>query len=364
MSRHDRDGDRRARIPVITRRRLVILLSAAATLMLCGVAAVVAAQRDGAADGRSPVAFAAQPSPAAAAASTAPASAAPASSGVPDASVAPSGRAGPAPSAAAKTAAGPGPARGVATPLSAKKGVSTWYFDGVGQALADVRASWYYNWAAGREKTTGPTGVEFVPMIWGANSVTPATLDLARKQGRALLGFNEPDFATQSNLSAAQALDLWPQLMATGLRLGSPAPATGAATPGGWLDQFMSGAAARGYRVDFIALHWYGSDFSPAAVNHLREYLQATYDRYHKPIWLTEYALIKFGSSEQYPTPEQQSTFVRASTAMMDGLPFVERYAWFSLPTREDGAEGTGLYRSGTTPTAAGAAYRAAGAPA
>ena len=121
----------------------------------------------------------------------------------------------------------------------------------------------------------------------------------------------------------------------------------------------MAGAAARGYRVDFIALHWYGSDFSAAAVGQLKSYLQATYDRYHKPIWLTEYALINFSAADKYPSDSQQAAFITASTAMLAALPYVERYAWFALPATS--GSGTGLYRDGSTPTAAGVAYRAAG---
>jgi hypothetical protein len=158
-------------------------------------------------------------------------------------------------------------------------------------------------------------------------------------------------------MTVAQALDLWPQLETTGMRLGSPAVATGADTPGGWLDQFMAGAAARGYRVDFITLHWYGSDFGPAAVGQLERYVQAVYNRYHKPIWLTEYALINFGSGPEYPTQTQQAAFVTGSTAMLDSLPYVERYAWFALPSQ---GEDTGLYRDGTTATQVGLAYQAA----
>jgi Glycosyl hydrolase catalytic core len=265
--------------------------------------------------------------------------------------------ASPSPAARSATPSGqpapPPPAR------SAKKGVSAWYFDGVTQALADVRASWYYNWAAGRANLTAPSGVEYVPMIWGAKSVSAATLSQAKGEGHDLLGFNEPDLGNQANMSVAQALDLWPQLMATGMRLGSPAPAYGAATAESWFDQFMSGAAARGYRVDFIALHWYGSDFSAAATGQLRSYLTATYERYHKPIWLTEYALINFSGTPKYPSASQQASFVTASTAMLAGLSYVERYAWFALPATN--GSGTGLYVDGRTPTAAGAAYRAAG---
>jgi len=132
-------------------------------------------------------------------------------------------------------------------------------------------------------------------------------------------------------------------------------------TPGGWLDQFMSGAATRGYRVDFIALHWYGSDFSAAAVGQLRNYVQAVYNRYHKPIWLTEYALTDFGSSPaRFPAWSQQAAFVTASTAMLERLPYLRRYAWFALPSNS--TDGTvGLYRSGAHPTAAGRAFAAVG---
>lgn len=240
---------------------------------------------------------------------------------------------------------------------SSRKGVSTWYFDGVTSALQNVGATWYYDWANTRQNITAPSGVEFVPMMWGAASVTSANLAQAEQQGTELLGFNEPDMSSQANMTVTQALGLWPELAATGMRLGSPAVAYGGDTPGGWLDQFMSGAASRGYRVDFITLHWYGSDFGPAAVGQLKNYVQAVYNRYHKPIWLTEYALINFGSGQRYPTQAQQAAFVTGSTAMLDSLPYVERYAWFALPSK---GNDTGLYSNGTTATQVGLAYRAA----
>ena len=242
---------------------------------------------------------------------------------------------------------------------SAKKGVSTWEFTGVGTALADVKAAWYWNWSPTPTNGAG-SAATFVPMIWGAGSVTAANLNNAKASGKELLGFNEPDYGSQSNMTVEQALDFWPQLQATGLRLGSPAPATNGAKAGEWLDRFITGARARGYRVDFIALHWYGSDFSAAAVGQLKSYLQAVYDRYHLPIWLTEFALIKFGATTTFPTAAQQTAFITNSTAMLQALPYLERYAWFALPTSKTGDE-TGLYRNGTTPTAAGTAYRSAG---
>ncbi|MFE2537698.1 glycosyl hydrolase [Streptomyces sp. NPDC059371] len=247
----------------------------------------------------------------------------------------------------------PGP--GKQTPAAGRKGVSLNPVDGASQALADSGASWYFNWASSTGAVTKPAGVDYVPMIWGAGSVTDAELGQAATEGRELLGFNEPDSPKQAAMTPEHALDLWPRLEATGLRLGAPAVATGADVAGGWLDRFMQGAAQRGLRVDFIPLHWYGADFGPASADQLRGYLQAVHDRYHKPIWLTEYGLIDFsGSTPRYPGEQEQTDFIRSSTTMLDGLDFVERYAWFTLSTV---TSPTGLY-DGATANAGGRVYR------
>ncbi len=198
-------------------------------------------------------------------------------------------------------------------------------------------------------------------MIWGPGSVTASALAQAKATGSPdLLTFNEPDMSSQSNMTVAQALSLWPQLESTGMTLGAPAVATGAATAGGWLDQFMTGAKSDGYRVDFIPLHWYGGDFNTAdAVSQLQSYIESVYDRYHKPIWLTEFSRINFsGNGPEYPTEAQLSAFVTASIHMLDGLSYVQRYAWFGLPA--SGSSPTGLFDAGPVATEAGKAFETA----
>src|SRR5258707_9752234 len=134
-------------------------------------------------------------------------------------------------------------------------------------------------------------------------------------------------------MSVQQALSLWPKLMATGMTLGSPAVAANAASPGSWLDQFMQGAKAKGYRVNFITVHWYGGNFDTAsAVSELQGYLQAIYERYHLPIWLTEFALTNYGGTPECPAEAQQAAFLTAAANMLAGLPHVQRDAWFALP--------------------------------
>ncbi len=45
---------------------------------------------------------------------------------------------------------------------------------------------------------------------------------------------------------------------------------------------------------------------------------------------------------------------------MLDGLPYVQRYAWFALPVSA-GSGTTGLFGAGAVATVVGKAYEAAG---
>jgi Glycosyl hydrolase catalytic core len=161
-------------------------------------------------------------------------------------------------------------------------------------------------------------------------------------------------------MSVEDALAAWPDLQDTGMRLGSPAVAYGGDRPGGWLDRFMTGARKGGLRVDFITLHWYGSDFSDAAVGQFLGYVDAVHKRYGLPIWVTEYGLMNFGGAPKYPTGAQAAAFITGSTNGMAKRSYVERYAWFGLPAVGDSVA-FGLYTDGDSPTEAGKAYREAG---
>ena len=212
-------------------------------------------------------------------------------------------------------------------PASAKKGAAG-EGKGAGNALRESGVSWCYNWHP-QSQTAMPAGVEFVPMIWGKRDI-PA---IGQMKGKVLLGFNEPEREKQSNMTVEEALEVWPKLEATKMRLGSPAPAGGGARPGGWLDRFMAGVREKEYRVDFICLHWYGQNHdAEAATADLQKYLNSVYELYHKPIWLTEFAL---GNNNGSPaTVEEQQLFMAKALPMLESLPFLERYSWFVFGER------------------------------
>ncbi|MDR3725121.1 MAG: glycosyl hydrolase [Terracidiphilus sp.] len=227
------------------------------------------------------------------------------------------------------------------------------------EAVALSGARWYYNWTA--HPSAVSKDVEFVPMIWGKADID-GDIEAAKRSGaKNLLTFNEPDGQGESDMTVKEAIALWPRLEASGLRLGSPAATTGAP----WLDQFMAAAKARKYRVDFLCLHWYGDITKPGAVSDLQQYLQNYWDRYHLPIWLTEYSGTDFPFHLRKTTVQDNAAFAAATIKMLEKLPFVERYAWYGTrwePDQENYPT-SGLYNTQLhLLTPVGRAYRAAGA--
>ncbi len=247
-----------------------------------------------------------------------------------------------------------------AAPPSKKKGVGHWGRRHGGD-LAAVGAHWYYNWGP-RSGLTNPVRAEFVPMIWGMNNVNDADFAAVKAaKPPVLLGFNEPDMDGQAEMTVAQAVEAWPRLEATGAkRLGSP----GATTWSKWTDEFMAQAKAKRLKVDILCLHWYGDITAPGPVSELHAYLEHYWKTYRLPIWLTEYSGGDFDDHRRKTTVEDNARFARDSVALLESLPYVERYAWFApRVSREDKYYPTvALVGDGDRLTTVGVAYRDAAA--
>ncbi len=262
------------------------------------------------------------------------------------------------------------------TDVPVKKGACVCRYDNGSETdaekLNDLGIGWYYNWGA-----TIPSPdiqAEYVPMIWGAGGVNEDNLSYLRtniENGtyKHLLTFNEPDKddpGVSSGVSVERALELWPQLERLNVPLSSPSPAN---YNTGWLDEFMEGAIARGYRVDFITLHCYQDFSDPAAPEQLRAQLTEVYEKYELPIWVTEFAAIDitmWGGGQGKPacTEEAALHYMEESTKVLEELGFVERYAWWIDNTgapseqRAKEAQYTFLYEDDDTLSPSGTLYR------
>ena len=220
-------------------------------------------------------------------------------------------------------------------------GTGLWGTDAAtaGRDVDRVGSAWYYTWLPAPPEGMAARAV-FVPMVWGPTLATDDELAKIDRSAPALLGFNEPDNETQSNMTVEDAVALWPRLEALNMRLGSPAMSSNSPDPVGhvmgedsWLARFMAAADVQGLRVDFIAMHYYTVDPDPAA---MAADLEKVHARYGKPVWVTEWGLVDFTRPDRF-TQAETAGFLLAGAKAMDALPFVERHAWFAMYAGGDG---------------------------
>jgi hypothetical protein len=235
-------------------------------------------------------------------------------------------------------------------------------FKGIAGGACKVRTamgvSWYYNWSGSEnEACAAPNGVEYVPMIWGADTAANIQTSVAgfvSKGYKYVLGFNEPDNTTQSNVAVASALALLPAFdSAAAIAVGTPA--TQANTTGqAWFTQYMAGvAASTTLRADFIAIHWYGwnAGSCDAAASQLESYIKyAEAFPGNRPIWLTEWGCL----NQSAPTAAGVIAFFQGALAVFAKHPRLARYAWYQWSPNCE------VYNTDDTLTALGQVYAAA----
>jgi len=224
-------------------------------------------------------------------------------------------------------------------PNSTKKGLGLSESRYGAEQLDSLGVSWYYSWGF----TTGVrTTKTFIPMVFSLNTLSRIT------PNQTILGFNEPDNASQSNIAVSNALSNWSPLVNNSVRLGSPGTAGNPLTTGSWLSQFM----ASNPKVDFITVHWYKGVNSTLFINDMK----AIITKWKKPIWITEFAPQTISSSTSNPTKYSQTqvnAFINTVVHWMETEPMVEKYAF------HDSRTGTSALFTTTgklTPT--GIAYR------
>lgn len=192
--------------------------------------------------------------------------------------------------------------------------------------------SWFYNWGdtppAVYDEITDPDKMMFIPMAWnGGFNETKIRACLAKYPNiKYILGFNEPNFKAQANMTPAQAAELWPRIeqiaMDFGLEIVGPAlnysPDQPYTNPTQWYDEFFSIYPEA--RCDYLALHCYmdGADGMMSFINQIAE-------RYGRKIWLTEFCAWE---NKSITAETQRSSMVQKIEAL-ELSPVVAKYAWF-----------------------------------
>ncbi len=185
-----------------------------------------------------------------------------------------------------------------------------------------TNSGWFYHW--GTTSAEDLTDVEFVPTRWNAKSLTDTRwkeiLDI--NYSSHLLGFNEPDGATQANMTLDEMLLYWPKMLESGMRLGSPAMASDL----NLLYSFIDKCDELNYRVDFVAMHDYGGGTALQFYNKCK----AIHDRTGRPIWIKEF---NWGGTWTTATPTYPQISARIAEIIekYDTEGIIERYSIFNF---------------------------------
>ncbi|WP_192954649.1 glycosyl hydrolase [Gallaecimonas mangrovi] len=220
--------------------------------------------------------------------------------------------------------------------LSPKRGLAYGHPSAADLALIKGHIAWWYNWAVTPTPDTAESDIEYVPMVWGCHFDEKRLRQYLSSHPKVkyLLGFNEPNFKHQANISPQKAAENWRKLQAIAdeFHLKTVAPAVNfspdrmaiagkgkTGDPFDYLDAFFK--ACQGCRIDYVAVHSYMD--SPRA---FKRYVSRFYQRYHKPVWVTEW---DYQSRHHKATLNQQLDYLAETVHWLEHQPFVYRYAWF-----------------------------------
>lgn len=188
-----------------------------------------------------------------------------------------------------------------------------------------LNCTWYYSWSADKVSTYN---YQYVPIR--QNLGWPGFDEICGKENVChLLGYNEPDRSDQSDVTVEEAIAQWPELLKSGLRLGSPVPSN----PGngnGWLYRFLAKCDSLNYRVDYAVVHAYWGGKSPSG---WYKDLKQEYEKCgRRPLWITEWNNGANWTSEYWPDDpdaqkQKQLSDLKGILHVLDTCSFVERYS-------------------------------------
>jgi hypothetical protein len=229
---------------------------------------------------------------------------------------------------------------------SCKRGVAYGNHSPADMTVLAPGISWWYNWYFSPDASLGGNtlyhdlGIEFIPMRWGNQYSMSIVATGVPSDAGTILGFNEPNFGSQSNLAAQTAANMWGELESFAdsrnppLKLVSPAVNFCGgdchnAGPFEYLEEFFN--ACNGCRVDYIAFHIYVScgaeegglqnNRAQWLINHVNNY-KIRFPGY--PLWLTEFAC------QGNPSLDEQTSFLRDAVEFLENEPRIMKYAWFA----------------------------------
>ncbi len=203
---------------------------------------------------------------------------------------------------------------------------------------------WYYNWGITPNATESVYDgwgdkMEFCPMIWGGrfDEAGLRTYLTEHPEVKYILGFNEPNFKAQANLTPTEAAAIWPTLeaIAEEFNVGLVGPALNYSpdapytNPTTWYDEFFELYPEA--RVDYIGLHCY-----MISADGVMNFIDTFAERYGRQIWLTEFCAWDGLTNDMESARKIQRDEMVRKVEAMELSNNVFRYSWFKAKGGEN----------------------------
>jgi len=251
------------------------------------------------------------------------------------------------------------------SPLPGKKGVAVILKGDKAKTnipkLKSLNTYWHYGWnvECGHDDPTVES--KFVPQVWGGakndemmwerleQKILP---EIEAGNCDLVLAFNEPDKKEQSNMTVERCIHYWPLLEKLGVPLCSPSCANplgcnqneecNQGVHGHWMKEFMHEIEEKGYRCDYLGVHWYGGANFDCFKKRMREIYDAYGGKY--PLMITEFAVadwtvMKKSCEDNKFSQQQVLDFMKKALPWLEQQDWIVGYAWF--PFNIDTPQGT-----------------------
>ena len=214
---------------------------------------------------------------------------------------------------------------------SSKRGAAYYDISTVPALSNSGVVSWAYNWG-GSLSGSLPTDVEFIPMLWGAKDFGgwATTIETVLSSGsNYILGFNEPDIASQANMSPSDAANYYQTYITPysgKAKLISPSVTSSTDSGVGlsWFESFMS--SCQDCSISGLAVHWYGTT-ADEFKSFVTQAISTASAHGLSELWITEFALSADlnGSSDLATT----AAFINEVIPWLESQTAVTRYSYF-----------------------------------
>lgn len=191
-------------------------------------------------------------------------------------------------------------------------------------------------------------------MLWGRKNVGQFRQHVLENpngkynQAKCVLTMNEPNQKGQADMSVYEACGLMRSNILPLKRQGwyVVSPATTSAPSGEkWMENFRSTCPDVWRSIDAVAVHFYDT-----STRKFQNYVNRWYNRFEKPIWVTEYACQNFNGGAQCSQSKAQKFHIDMAD-WFDQQDFVEAYSPFGVMQNLQDVSGTNRMANGQNPS-------------